>query len=158
MEQQCLRIVVLVMGHAYPIRTECLPSLLKIGVSQFAGRHLDAHALPPGVGAGVKGSHVQPQVQLGAQSSAKSLVPLRLLPAQVEVAVDRPHVHPQRYEASEQGHRVCAAAQPIDNHVASACEVMLLQGACHLACQVFHVTNVQKAKEMGKKWAQKFCK
>jgi hypothetical protein len=88
-DEQCLNVVIAMMGHADAFSTDVLSQLLEVSVAEFAGSHLDAHLVEQGVGLRVEMNAMEWDILLLAHLRCKRLVAVAFCTSKVEIAMHR---------------------------------------------------------------------
>ena len=110
-DKQGLNAVLAVVSHTDDVQIEVVQKPHEVGIAQVARRHFDADLVQFSIRAGVEMHQMQWNVKAGAKVAHEEFVPVRLLAAQMEVAVSRLCAVAQPFQHQQQRHTVGSAAQ-----------------------------------------------
>ena len=102
--------VVAMVSHTDAVSIHVPTKLLEPVVAQLARSHLYAHLVQLGVLMGVEMGLVERYLPFSTNRLAKSLVPIRLAPAQMEVAMGCMDSESMFVQQQEQGDTICTSA------------------------------------------------
>ena len=130
-DEECLRIVIRMMCQQAGIPAIGFHQFRKIGIAQVPRRHLDRNFMGFCIPLGIERSHIQSTAGNLSPFPHKTFIPFRLLPPQMEIAVNPSHLRlrardPVTFHQMRQHHRVHASAYGKEQPLAPSKKPLLL--------------------------------